>query len=471
MNALNWTSPTSPRIHSGMKSAIIAGLLVGSLVSVSGAPQRVLKSRPPQAKEYEPVARPSDGAELALSISKLERGFDPPRPFLIWALGSSYTGKLGGADELIRLLQARFGTDREIVYQRMVGNSCPWQYLRGWARHLVVPENPDLVLIYTNGKTENLEHLIREIRSQTTADIVVPSLHWRERGRPNFGKNENAPDMNATEARELCRKYGVEFVENRKDWEAYLRANQLQIEDLLADAVHQSDYGAKIVQRNIAAHFVKRDTYAYRPESRERRVQVKPDTDGVWRLQFTGSRIDLIGTREPGGANARVRIDGRPAAEAPAFRMTYIQPAKKNFQERRSPARDQSPHGVRLGRNIVPQTWTITLVDDAGNYELVGSVTGPDGRGNGAKPFTSDSGQIQILPDEWRRLERNKKGDQWSWNVERATVPEVSFSGESSGRFRITLAAHLANGEHVVEVITNGRCKIEAFDVYEPPLK
>jgi hypothetical protein len=456
----------SPKLLSFM-SVFVACAWMGS--------EGVLKSadkRPPAgAGEYPPIARSGDGENLALSIRKLERGFDPPRPFLIWALGSSYTAKLGNGDELIGLLKERFGSEREIVYKRMVGNSCPWQYLRGWVRHLAVPDQPDLVLIYTNGKTEDLEKLIREIRTQSTADIVVPSLHWRVRGKDNFGQDENAPDVNVTEARELCRKHGVEFVENRRDWGAYLQANGLKIEDLLADAVHQSEYGASIVNQNIAAHFVKRKDFAYQPDARERRVTGERVGDGRVRVRFTGTRIDLIGTRGPKGGFARVKIDGRPASEATAFRMSYVQPAKSNFQEARSPARDQSPHGVRLVENVVPQSWTIALIDDAGNYSLTGSVTGDDGKGNGAEPFVSRSGQIQILPDEWRRLERNRKGDQWSWTVERAAVSEVRFHAEKEEAVRMTLAAHLVNGEHVVELATEGLCEIEGFDVFEPPLR
>ena len=113
-----------------------------------------------------------------------------------------------------------------------------------------------------------------------------------------------------------------------------------------------------------------------------------------------------------------------------AWFMTYIQPAKSNCSERRSPARDQPPHGVRLVRRIVPQTWTITMLDDAAHFELTGSATGPDGRGNAKESFTSDSGQIQIDPDEWRRPERNRKGDRFTWQVNRAAKSTATFPGE-----------------------------------------
>ena len=119
----------------------------------------------PQLPTYTATPPANAGEHLALAVTKLEQGFTPERPFLIWALGSSYTAKLGNGERHIQLIQERFGKNREIVYKRMVGNSCPWQYLRGWARHLVIPDQPDLVQIYTIGKPEDLDQLITELRT------------------------------------------------------------------------------------------------------------------------------------------------------------------------------------------------------------------------------------------------------------------------------------------------------------------
>lgn len=431
---------------------------------------------PGKAADYRAESRPEDGRHMALAFQKLDDEFDPPRPLLIWALGSSYTARLGAGDELIELLKKKYGETKHIEYRRMVGNSVPWQYLRGWARHLVIPDQPDIVLIYTVGKSDDLERLIVELRRNTTADIVVPSIHWRERGKPNWGKTENAPDENVGEIREICEKHGVEFVENRKEWGDYIRANGLKIEDLLSDAVHQSPYGSRIVNLNIARHFNDAAEFSYLPEERERRLtEDDPEFERLgsgFSVRFTGNRIDLIGWTRPDGGKLEVTIDGQPANETEAFFMTYIQPARTNFQERRSPARDQSPHGVELGGNVVPQTWTLTMLDDAGNFELYGSVTGKDGAGNALKPFTSQSGQILIDPAEWRRAERNRKGDRWTWNVVRAALSEVDFLGGRTEKVRITVAANLDNAEHTLELspIGDGAIQVEAFDVFTPPL-
>lgn len=435
---------------------------------------RAPKGKPDGATDYVAKVEPTDGQHLALTWQKLERGIDPERPFLIWALGSSYTNMLGSGEAWKEEIPKRFPKAPPIRYEKMVGNSCPWQYLRGWARHLVLPDQPDLVLIYTIGDPVDLEKLIVELRTHTTADIIVPSIHWRERDQSLWGKSENAADQDVGRVREICRKHDVEFVESRRDWAAWLAANKLPIPALLKDAVHQSDYGARIINANILAHLRRPAQFSYQPESRERRVQPVKADDGSFKVTFTGNRIDLIGRRSPVGGTFRVRIDGKPAGEIEAFLTSYVQPNVKNAKEGKGAnPRDQSPHGIALGTRVVPQNWTLVMTSDAGDFELIGSVTGADGKGNAFKPFTSASGQIVIEPELWRRADRNRTGDRFTFAVRRAVLDEISFAGAAGERFTTRLAQALANREHTLELIPMGTAEasIEAFEVFEPPMK
>lgn len=465
------------------RSGWLAGLILilsfgGQTVSAQPSSFSLAPPAPPAgAKPYVADSRPEDGRHMALAFEKLDADLDPPRPLLIWALGSSYTARLGTGDELIGLLQKRFGETKPILYRRMVGNSVPWQYLRGWARHLVIPDQPDVIIIYTIGKPEDLDKLLTELREHTTADIIVPSIHWRERGKPNWGRTEDAPDQKVSAVREVCEKHGVEFVENRAEWASYMKASDLKIEDLLSDAVHQSPFGAHIVNQNIVRHFNDPDEFSYDRLNREHRLTEEAGEyerlGNGFNVNFVGNRIDIIAWTRPDGGKLEVKLDDEPGSEADAFFMTYIEPAPTNFQERRSPARDQSPHGVTLGVDVVPQTWSITMLDDKGNFELSGSITGKDGRGNAFEAFVSDSGQILLDPEEWRRAERNRKGDKWTWNVVRSVLSEIDLLGGRTEKVRITIAANLPNGEHSVELfpIGSGEIQVEGFDVFTPPLQ
>jgi len=466
-------------------------------VKLAGAP------KPPKgAPEYEAPPRPTDGANMALTVEKLTKGFDPERPFVIWAIGSSFTDHLGNGDELIALIRKRFPKAPRIVYKYMIGGSTPYGLLRGWARHLVIPDHPDVVLIYNFGGTRDLEKLIVELRSHTTADIIVPTLHWCRNHQvvwPDPDARNHHQDPVAM--RKVCKKYGVEFVENRREITKYMLANKLTIKDLLVDTVHQSPYAAKMINENIARHFHRAARFTYDPRSRERRLEVEaplralsrsgdwaPAKDGkavsaVGRssieVQFTGTRIDLIAWRDPKGGAARVWIDGAPAGEAKAYYATYIQPAKNNFINLKSRdvnyrrmISDRCPHGISLGDNIVPQEWSITMTSDKGDYELVGSVTGFDGKGNAFKPFTSRSGQIIIQPQLWRLASTNRKGDRFTFEVRRSARGRIDFKGPAE-KFRVCLVENLPNERHTLRVQAEGTGPviIDAFDVFEPPLK
>ncbi|MDF1824994.1 MAG: SGNH/GDSL hydrolase family protein [Verrucomicrobiales bacterium] len=430
--------------------------------------------KPEGAAKYVAKSGPKAGQHLALTMHKLKNGLEPDRPFLIWAIGSSYTNMLGSGEFWQEEIPKRFPNAPEIRYEKMVGNSCPWQYLRGWARHLLVPDQPDLVITYTLGKPEDLEKLIVEIQSQTTADIIVPSIHWRLRGQEMWGKSENSPDQDVEAVRAVCRKYGVEFVESRRDWATYLRENDLPIEALLKDAVHQSDYGAWIVNSNIAAHFQPDSPFSYEPSSRERKIQPQVGDEGGYTVRFTGNRIDLIGQQSPEGGRFEVFIDGRPAREIDAFLMSYVLPDPRNAKVGKgSNPRDQSPHGVTLRDEVIPQTWRIEMTSDRGDYRIEGSVTGPDGQGNAFEPFTSDSGQIEISPYLWRRAERNRAGDFFTFEVRRSVSDEVNFQGEDGESFVVRLAEVLPNTEHTLELrpVDGGSAQVDFFQVFEPALK
>jgi hypothetical protein len=453
--------------------------------------------------------RPTDGVNLALTIGKLEKGFSPDRPFLIWAIGSSYTNMLGRGEIPIEIIRRRFPNAPDIVYKKHVGAAVRFQYLQGWARHVVIPEQPDLVLIYTIGDPENLDKVLSELRRGSTADIIVPSIHWRIRDLPLWGNSEDAVDQDVAAIRKVCAKHGVEFVENRREWAEHLKAHGLEVEvdpvnNLLKDGVHQSEYGKLIINENIARHFAKPVQFNYDPDERERRLRPAQrksvrteemiEFSSDWRIEdgslvtsakgarikirFRGRRIDLIGGRSPEGGSVEVFVDGRPADRVDAFFMTFIDVGPNNVRPERGLVTDRAPHGVRLGQDIIPQTWTITMIDDNGNYKLEGSITGVDGQGNNAEPFTSISGQVIVPPELWRYARDrkgqavNKKDDLFTWKVCRTGVGTVDFRGKRDESFRVQLVQNLPNSEHMLEIVTTGgEVRVDAFDVFEPPLR
>ena len=462
--------------------------------------------------------RPDDGRNLALSMRKLSQGITPERPFLVWGIGPSYLNFLGDGTALACHLRKRFPNAPRIVYKKHVGSSVPWRYVLGWANHLVIPEQPDLVLLYGIGLEADLEKIFRTLRTHTTADIVVASVHWKADDTKHWGKDEDTTNFaDIPEMRRICQKYGVEFVENRKEWAQYLRDQDMKVEvdpdhGLLMDGVHQSKYGALVINEHIVRHFAVRDAYAYAPESRERSLSVTqgekasgeesatvvgPDwvlREGVAstsvagnriKVRFTGNRLDLIGVASPNGGTAKVLLDGVPAGEAPHFFAGPVVPAPGNTRPGKGSVGDIGPHGIALGANLLPQDWTVQVTDDEGGYELVGSVTGADGTGHMLKPFTGKSGQIRIPPEQWRHGSGcvpflhpwdgkiiNRQGDTYTFNVYRACLPEIDFRGKD-GKFRVPLLRNLPNRDHLLEIVAvgDGGIQIKRLDIFQPPLR
>ena len=153
------------------------------------------------------------------------------------------------------------------------------------------------------------------------------------------------------------------------------------------------------------------------------------------------------------------------------FYAGYIEPNKGNALAPPNPPRDRSPHGIQLGSKIVPQKWTLTMTNDTSDFELVGSVTGPDGKGNGLKPFESQSGQILMDPELWRDAKRNRAGDRFTFEVYRSALGDVDFKATEKKKFCLRLVENLPNGPHTMKLVArgDGAVKIAAFDVFEPP--
>ena len=115
-------------------------------------------------------------------------------------------------------------------------------------------EQPDLVFTYTVGTAEGLDALLTEIRRHTTADIIVPSIQFKPPCQLTPHEIENSPGQQWGQIREICRKHGVEFVENRREMAEYLARNRLTPDDLLFDHVHQNLHGimSRVGQRGAS---------------------------------------------------------------------------------------------------------------------------------------------------------------------------------------------------------------------------
>ncbi len=349
------------------------------------------------------------------------------------------------------------------------------------------------------------------IRRRTTADVIVPSLHFFENSSVSDDDIERGV-VDWNQVRAICRKHQVEFVENRRELASYLRQIKAKPTDLLFDAVHQNRHGVIRIWDNIVRHIPRAAKSVGLPDSRERRIVAalaptdRKDRDEVtvsdgWtcegnrlrtrqkgasiKIQFTGRRIDLLGVAVPDGGTAQLRIDGIDPGAVRAFATDYIlpHPVPGPLVLKGPGPGDVSPHAVALGSGIVPQSWTILMTSDSGDYRLEGTVTGFDGTGNSTRPFQSRSGQINIDPALWRHnryilpggkvVYGNRAGDRFDFNIVRTVVPEIRFHANAKREFSFPLVRNLPNGPHTVEIVASGDGEviIDGFYIAEPPIQ
>jgi hypothetical protein len=480
---------------------------------------------------YDVTPRPGDGQNLALSVAKWEgRAGISGKPFLIWALGSSWTDAQEDGYGLIDDIRKRFPHAPPIVYKLHAGSGTPWDYVWPWVEQFVAAEQPDLIFTYTLGTPEGLDAMLTEIRRHTTADVIVPSIHfnlnaagWPDKGAraadlivsrdrlhskvPPTAAEIEAGHARAEEIRAICRKHKAEYVENRRDLAEYLTRTGVKVEELSHDGVHQGAHGRIRLWDSILRHITHPDHFSYAPESVERRIGVagpaptateQVSLSGNWTIakdsirtgtagsrltvHFTGNRIDLLGRKTPRGGTVRVFVDGKPAEDAPAFFSTFIQPAlvTEPGKQERAPRGDFGPHAVELREHLLPQTWTITVTSNVGDYRLEGSVTGPDGEGNVARTFVSRSGQIAVDPRFWRHGREEKKGewvhygnvvgDKFTFDVVRAARGKLSFQADEPVPLAEPLVENLPNRQHLLEIVTagDGEVTIDGLYVFEP---
>ena len=384
----------------------------------------------PCAKEIPAPAPPEHpehlGVNLGRTMALLESGKYTHRPVRIVFSGQSIESDWTRL--LIQRLRERYPGTTIVAENRAIGGWFVFR-MQKLIKHDILRWQPDLVLFSAyQGTAEAWERLLSELRSETTADIVIRTQHVDANEKPDSPR-ETAESVTL---RRLAGTYGVELIEVRNEWLDYLRANNLQPRDLLRDNVHLNAKGETLMALLYERHF------RYKPPAggwvdRVRRFDVGEFIEDhrregivlegqgwnrkVWdrvarsnsaedrlRLRFRGTRVDLVMPTTHG--RATVLIDGKKPSELNLFHGT--RPQNRTMDS----GAPNVPMTYHTGANMQAETWVLTLTEgnaDADEkkanqrvkFRLVGSKTGFDGEGQNDRTFTSNSGRITILPSDW----------------------------------------------------------------------
>ena len=196
----------------------------------------------------------------------------------------------------------------------------------------VYPFYPDLVIFHVYGADEQYEQIIRDIRSRTTAEVLMQkdhATHWpspdRSAARSNWDNYMNQHFLPAT-----AKKYGCGLADVRGEWVEYLRANHLSPKDLLIDGVHLNASGNYLMAGIIEQYLVYRPDLPDPSAKTVQAIAITPamiQPDGHIKIDFTGNRIDALpAARAAPAAMAKVLIDGKSPSAFPEL-YTFMRPA------------------------------------------------------------------------------------------------------------------------------------------------
>jgi hypothetical protein len=358
---------------------------------------------------------------------------------------------------------------------------------------------PDLVIFHVWGgvETGHQEKIIRRIRERTTAEVLLwtSNLRWPKTVPPDGDPHH--PDVLRTDGADqaisdlyhrLGRELGCEVADVRAGMQRYLKKHGLVVKDTLRDTVHPNELGnfliAELVKPHLQCHPGRADE-AWRglvtkvPGDDPR---VRPGKDGSLMLDFVGNRVDVVARPDSGGGAARVLIDGKAPSSNPAL-YYHTRPSSTPVAGR--PAFNKIDHVSPLQ----VETWTAKILecdleDDVLKYEVTGSKTGFDGRGDHKERFVSSSGRVVIEPRMWMvnwslryRKAKLPVDYQVTWETKPLFVDTwrapKEFDPTRESTLTAVLAQGLVNGPHTLTLLPEKKGKSlrpAAFHIYRPPL-
>ena len=307
------------------------------------------------------------------------------------------------------LLSRYPGCSWQIENRTISGHTAP--YMLKTAEADVYPYQPDLLVFHDYGDARAYAEFVQRVRSRTCADILLVGDHMASWDDPNEDTNNIPVETVAgttwfdyVEQPLIALTNGACRADIRTPWKQYLLANGMSVTNLLADTVHLNVPGCDLMTYLLSAYLL---APVLEPPAdpfdcdRVKRIALGTNAfEGTNQttLPFTGSRI-MLRTKGTAQAQADFMIDGlKPSA----FITTYVHGRCSLWPFGGTPAI------LKIEAQTIPvaENWTLTVdsmkgVNGPMTFHVRGSVTGEDGGGRSDTDFTSKSGRVVILSEDW----------------------------------------------------------------------
>ena len=387
--------------------------------------------------------------------------------------------------------------DLEVANKALGGYSAPT--LIHTAEHDLYPYYPDLLIFHVYGgvKGGQQEEIIRRVRQRTTSEVVLWTSHFRwprdlardgDPNDPGAQRLTKADETRSAMIRDIAKKFGCELAEVRERFRKYLADHKLFPKDTLGDSVHPNKLGNFLIASLLIPSLRYDPKFPNAPwkdlvtDIATDAKAVKRGANGSLELTFDGNRIDIIAAhaKAPKLGTAKVLIDGKTPS---AFPEIYYHTRPSRAPHTGWPAINRIDHT----KPLVLEKWTAKILECDPEkrhlaFEVIGSVTGPDGKGTANKKFVSNSGRVVIDRRRWMvchslryRKKPLPKDYKVTWEVKPLFVDvyQAPKTDDAAKEYATTLAQGLANGRHTLKLVPNsdGALPIAAFRVYGPPLR
>jgi hypothetical protein len=334
--------------------------------------------------------------------------------------------------------------------------------------------DPDLIIFQDYGDEPDYLRIIREIRTQTKAEVALQTDHLTSWGlQPREEKSFRWTEWhNDVWLPAIARKYGCGLIPIRAAWKNFLTDNKLAPHDLLVDDIHLNTRGMRVMGALVEQYLQYNPALPppYEPVS----VTFLPNPGRKFDLRFAGNRVDAIAS-EASRSPVHFLIDGQRPSTFPDLPVIS---RPNDIPGQDWPWETGGLLSVGHRKPLVPEAWTIKIDSVGGRgqvaqFEVSGSVTGFDGRGSTDCPFVSTSGRVILAPEDWwiHGVDHHfllRPGQLIRWQVFPMSADQWSPPKAGS---TITIASGLPNTDHVLSLRTIGpRLPIQELIVERPPV-
>ena len=459
------------------------------------------------ADDFVPPERPANLAELGAGIQRTMTLLTTSTPqkrnhVRILFYGQSVTAGPWSKAVAEDLRKAYPNADIEVENRAIGGYDAV--ALINTAEADLYPYYPYLLIFHVyGGMAGHLERIIARTRQRTAAEILIRTPHFRwpldlprdaSQDDPKVQSLYQADEKQSALIRDLAKKYGCEVCEVREQLRKYLKDHNQLPKDTLHDSVHPNAFGNFLIEKLVMFSLRYDEAFPKAPwENLVRDIPasdaaVKRGTDGTLDVAFEGNRVDVIAahTNKAKLGTAKILIDDKPPSAFPE--LYYHTRPRASWSATSKAPKSWWPAINRVGweKPLVVEKWTARILEcdvkqNVMKYEVVGSVTGPDGQGDQSKKFVSNSGRVVIDPHTWticwalRSRKISLPPDLVvTWEVKPLFVDvyQAPKTENAAKEYYTTLAQGLSNGKHTLKLVPNndGALPIATIRVYRPPL-